>query len=408
VYEQNSPEGTVTTFEIDSDGMITKIDLLEFTTPSGTPHDPEIACATSDIVAIAYEASGDEGVIITVGIDGIVCAFRTSGGGSDASEYLSKPTFGLDHKTGIVQVEGGFIANGKIFDVTDNWHTDFEKQAVLVGQTNTFSAKAHADHVINIIEFMFGIPEVGLAHMAEATIEVTIDRDQNVVSVRVIQNGNLIDPDTVTATATMVSCKSGDTDKKCYFITVSGVFNEALMNDVFALKGIDFLRHFHITYLNEGFTIFGNSINPATTLLIAANVKGGDGLMQVTQIDKINDMWVDDSGIEYERNSFDSFIQTTVEHPVRDDPMVKVMTRLNSNFEAMKQYESDKATAIFDSSLIQKELPDSYSIQSSERSDKLQDPEVQLKLFIERMRADDKMNQLMDMWYAKPDPNQLN
>jgi len=128
VYEQFDPEGTVTTFEIDSDGMITKIDLLEITTPSGTPHDPEIACVTSDIVAIAYEASGDEGVIITVGIEGTVCAFRTSGGGgSDASEYLSKPTFGLDHKTGIVQVQGGFTANGKVFDVTDNWHTDFEK-----------------------------------------------------------------------------------------------------------------------------------------------------------------------------------------------------------------------------------------------------------------------------------------
>jgi len=130
--------------------------------------------------------------------------------------------------------------------------------------------------------------------------------------------------------------------------------------------------------------------------------------MEVTQIDKINDVWVDESGNEYERNSFDSFIKTTTEPLVRDDPIVKVMTRMNSNFEAMKQYELDKATAIFDSTLIQKELPDSFTIQSSERSDKLQDPEVQLKLFIERMRADDKMNQLMQMWYAKPNPNQLN
>jgi len=340
--------------------------------------------------------------------DAFVLKISSSGGGSDASEYLTKPTFGLDHKTGVVQVEGGFIANGKIFDVTDNWWTDFEKQAILVGQTNTFSAKAFAPHVINIIEFMFGIPEVGFAQMAEATIEVTIDRDQNVINVRVIQNGNLIDPATVTATATMVSCKSGDTDKKCYFITVSGVFNEALMNDVFALKGIDFLRHFHITYLNEGFTIFGNSLNPATTLLIASNVKGSSGLMEVTQIDKINDMWVDETGVEYERNSFDSFIRTTPIEVVRDDPMVKVMTRMNSNFETMKQNELDKATAIFDSSLIQKELPDSYRIESGDRYDKLQDPEVQLKLFIERMRADDKMNQLMQMWYAKPNPNQLN
>ena len=88
--------------------------------------------------------------------------------------------------------------------------------------------------------------------------------------------------------------------------------------------------------------------------------------------------------------------------------MVKVMTRMNSNFETMKQNELDKATAIFDSSLIQKELPDSFRIADSERINKLQDPEVQLKLFIERMRADDKINQLLQMWYAKPNPNQLN
>ncbi len=122
--------------------------------------------------------------------------------------------------------------------------------------------------------------------------------------------------------------------------------------------------------------------------------------MEVTQIDKINDIWVDESGAEYERNSFDSFIKTTTEHLVRDDPMVKVMTRMNSNFETMKQMELVKATAIFDSSKIQSALPDSYRIQSDERSDKLQDPEVQLKLFIERLRADEKMNQLQDMWYS--------
>jgi len=103
-----------------------------------------------------------------------------------------------------------------------------------------------------------------------------------------------------------------------------------------------------------------------------------------------------------------TFTKTTSEQVVRDDPMVKVMTRMNSNFEAMKQNELDKATKLFDSSLIQKELPDSFRILDGERTSKLQDSEVQLKLFIEKMRAEEKLNQLMQMWYAKPDPNQLN
>jgi len=405
--ESSCGDGCLTTVGIDSDGTIDGvIATLEFETSNADV--PYIGCVKKGVFAIVYEGPSDDGFIVTVGIEGSSCQVTGAGGGSDASEYLSKPTFGLDHKTQVVQVQGGFTANGKVFDVTDNWHTDFERQAILVGQTNTFSAKAHADHVINVVEFMFGIPEVGFAHLAEASIEVTIDRNQQVTNVQVNQNGNLIDPSSVTASAVMAQCKSGDTDKKCYFITVSGIFNEALMNDIFALKGIDFLRHFHLTYLNEGFTIFGNSINPATTLLIASNVKGSTGLMEVIQIDKEYDMWVDKSGIEYERNSFGTFLRMTPVEVVRDDPMVKVMTRMNSNFETMKQNELDKATAIFDSSLIQKELPDSFRIADSERINKLQDPEVQLKLFIERMRADDKMNQLLQMWYAKPNPNLLN
>ena len=333
------------------------------------------------------------------------CTPLVIAGGGSARDYRTKPTFGLDHQTDFVLVEGGFTANGKVFDITDNFHTDFERQAILVGQTNTFSAKAYAEHVLNSVEFMFGVPKVGLAHMAEASIEVTIDRDLNITNIRVVQNDNLIDPDS--ASVMMAQCKSSVTVKKCYYVTVSAKFNEAPLNDVFALKGTDFDSHTHLTHLNEGFTVFGDSLNPATTLMIAANVKGGDGLMQVIQIDKRNDIWIDESGNEYERNSFDTFVKTTAERLVRDDPMVKVMTRYNSNFETMKQNELDKATAIFDSSLIQNELPDSFRILDGERTSKLQDPEVQLKLFIERMRAEEKLNQLMQMWYAKPSQMKL-
>ena len=416
-YENDDDDdGIIKTIAIENDGTITGlIDTLVFA--SSSVEDPAIGCSSNGISAIAYDSGSGGGggagggTVVTVGIEGSVCVspnFSTSGGGGDSEqEYRTQPTFGLDHQTQFVMVQGGFTANGKVFDITNNFHTDFPKQAILVGQTNTFSAKAYAVHILNSVEFMFGIPEVGFANMAEAAIEVTIDRDLNIVNIRVVQNDNLIDPSSVSASAMMTQCKSGASNS-CYFVTISARFNEAPLNDIFALKGTDFTRRNHLTFLNEGFTIFGDSLNPATTLMIAANVKGSSGLMEVTQIDKRNDIWVDESENEYERNSFGSFAKTTTEHVVRDDPMVKVMTRYNSNFDLMKQNELDKATAIFDSSLIQKELPDSYRILNGERSDKLQDPEVQLKLFIEKMRADEKLNQLMQMWYAKPDPSQFN
>ena len=71
-------------------------------------------------------------------------------------------------------------------------------------------------------------------------------------------------------------------------------------------------------------------------------------------------------------------------------------------FQNQNLNELDKATKLFDSSLIQKELPDSFRILDGERTSKLQDTEVQLKLFIEKMRAEEKLNQLMQMWYATP------
>jgi len=201
--------GAIQTVSISSDGTTIDLNIDTETYAPGSPGNrPDILHVSGDVFAIAHNSrGGDSGHVTTISIEGGADSkgdtgdgdgdepTSTGGGGSDAGEYLSKPTFGLNHKTQVVQVEGGFTANGKVFDVTDNWWTDFEKQAILVGQTNTFSAKAHADHVINIVEFMFGIPEVGFAHLAEASIEVTIDSDQNVTNVQVNQNGNLIDSD---------------------------------------------------------------------------------------------------------------------------------------------------------------------------------------------------------------------
>jgi hypothetical protein len=366
------------------------LDALEYDAANGT--DPDIINLSEGVFAIVYKGPGVDGFFKTVDIasDGTI----GSVGESLALDSIlrEKPTFGRSHETGELVAEGGFSANGEIFDITDNWHTDFKLMTLNVGERNTFTAKTLSPYGLQSIEFMFGVPQVGSAHEAEAAIEITLDRDLNVINISTVQKDNLIDPDSVLAKADMVRCKGDDINKNCHYITVSASFNEAPLSYVFALKGIDFTKRSHLTYLNEGLEVTGDSLNPPTTMMISANKKGAS-LMLVTQIDKKNDMWINDSGIEFERNSFGTFLRTTPVEVVRDDPMVKVMTRLNSNFEAMKINEMYKAVEVFDSSLLQKELPDFIPASVTNKIvNKLNDPEFLEKLVYEEMRATEEIS----------------
>jgi len=396
-YQGVGSDGVLKTIIIRDDGAISSvIDTLEFYAANGT--DPDIINLSEDVFAIVYRGPGVDGFLKTVDIakDGTI----GSVGESLALDNIlrTKPTFGRSHDTGEQITEGGFSANGEIFDITDNWHTDFELMTLNVGERNTFSAKTYSPYGLQSIEFMFGIPQVGSAHEAEATIEVTLDLNLNVINILTVQKDNLIDSDSVLATADMVRCRNVDINKNCHYVTVSATFNEAPLSYVFALKGIDFTKRSHLTYLNEGLEVTGDSLNSPPTMMISANKKGA-GPMLVTQFDKRNDMWVNDSGIEFKRNSFGTFIKTTVEQVVRDDPIVNVMTRYNSNFETMKQNEIHKAIEVFDSNLIQKELPDYFAIIYTERLNRFEDPEVQRMLAYEEMRATDSLTQLWGKLY---------
>ena len=396
-YQGADSDGVLKTFIIRDDGMISSIiDTLEFDTANGT--DPDIINLSENVFAIVYKGPGVDGFFKTVDIanDGTIGLV----GEAQALDSIlrAKPTFGRSHETGELVAEGGFTANGQTFDITDNWHTDFKLMTLNVGERNSFSAKTLSPYGLQSIEFMFGIPQVGSAHEAEAVIEITLDRNLNVINILTVQKDNLIDPDSVLAKADIVRCRNNDVNKNCHYVTVSATFNEAPLSYVFALKGIDFTKRSHLTYLNEGLEVTGDSLNPATTMLISANKKGA-GLMLVTQIDKRYDMWISESGIEFERNSFGTFIKTTPVEVVRDDPMVKVMTRLNSNFEAMKINEMYRAIEVFDSSLLQKELPDFIPSAVGQKIDKRNDPEFLKKLVYEEIRATDNLTQMWEELY---------
>ena len=67
------------------------------------------------------------------------------------------------------------------------------------------------------------------------------------------------------------------------------------MDNVMAIKAMDFKLRDQTTYLNDGFDISGDSLNPMATEMIPSPLKG-EGLIKVTQNAKYSDYWSTDDG----------------------------------------------------------------------------------------------------------------
>ena len=226
-------------------------------------------------------------------------------------------TFGLDHNTFLPLVEGGFRFNGLTYDITHNFWTPFEEQKIKLGEINSFSVKVFAQQKIRVQEFLFGIPQVGEVNKAELGIEVFYNRDGEIEKVKIIQKTNIIDIDSVRAITFKSNCLSSETDEKCVTTLLLMKFLEPLKHNVMAIKAIDFKGRVHITYLNEGFDISGDSLNPMNTKLIPGTIKY-EGLIEITQTAKYSDIWVAKDGREFRIDNYGSFsqINQSFEHPI--------------------------------------------------------------------------------------------
>jgi len=289
------------------------------------------------------------------------------GGGGD--EHLTRPTFGVSHETFETIVDSGFRFNDQSFTINDNFHTPFAQQTVNIGEVNSFEAKIYADKRIKVQEFLFGIPNVGEAHLAELGIEVWYDYNGEIEEVKAIQKSNVIDKETIVATHEKTKCQSSDIEQKCDVTNVSMVFLEPLKDKVMAVKAIDYKGRYQITYLNEGVEIAGDSLNPMQTYLIPSNVRD-QGLIKVTQLAKYSPYWQSNDDRMFEMNSFGSFkeINKTFE---RFQDTGTAYTRVHSGFGGVMAYELNRATGIFDASELISELPESFAYLFPEAGDRM-------------------------------------
>ena len=276
----------------------------------------------------------------------------------ESNEHLTRPTFGVSHDTFDSIIDNGFQFNTEQFPITDNHHTDFSEQTINIGEINSFSATVYADKGLKIQEFLFGIPDVGHAHLAELGVEVWYENGE-ITKVKAVQKSNVIDVDSIVAIHEKAKCQEQDVEANCDTTNISMVFRETLADKIMAIKAIDNKNRYQITYLNEGIGVTGESLNPMNTMLISSNTKSG-GQVLITQIAKYSPYWITHDGRLFEKNSFDSFKQINQSFE-RFEDTGNPYTRMHSEFEKLIFYEQKRATLIFDANELVSELTASFA-----------------------------------------------
>jgi hypothetical protein len=374
-------------------------------TPEGQAAFPLITNANIRSGPCHNSFSGDFGGLIVLAFDSNQRAFilglegglggsieegnEKKGNGGD-NQWDTRPTFGVSHETrqGLI-VENGFSFNGDYFTVTDNHHTDFAEQLVEIGTMNSFTATVYADKKLKVQEFLFGIPNVGESHLAELGVEVWYDRDGAIEDIVVEQDTAVIDEGTISVSHEKTKCLSTDEEALCDTTTVAMSFNEPLKDKVMAIKAIDYANRDQRTYLNDGFDVSGESLNPMFTKMIPSNVKN-QGLLEVTQLAKYSPYWQSADGRMFEMNSFGSFKEINQSFE-RFQDTGNAFTRMHSGFGGILDYEQNRATQVFDSTKLISDLPDSfgYHFEMTDRlneqliSDMLEQQEIAKKILEE-------------------------
>jgi len=290
----------------------------------------------------------------------------STGGGGSTDEHKTKPTFGVDHKTYAQAVENGLTINEKSFTVTDNYYTPIPMQYLSVGDVQTFTATAYAPKTLRVMEFLFGIPEVGEWDKAEASVEVYLDYRGDIIEV-IPKNADetIVDFSVLKSSSSISKCREDSNTETCNTVSVELSFNEAPIGNVLAVQAIDYKGRSNLLYFNDGLYFSGASLNPPVTMQIPSEIKY-NGLQTLERIDKVNDIWKSIDELEpiekYQRNTSGTLVPILWrEFTPIDDEIRNGMDRYHSEFGKMKQDEQIRAVAIFDSELIQGTIGNTFA-----------------------------------------------
>jgi len=325
---------------------------------------------------------------------------KGSGGCSDCTP----PTLGLS-KSGNRVVDNGFTYNGNAIQV-EKWHTPYPLITATVGELNKVEIVAYENNGITnmkMIQFGLGAEEIGQP-LSELEVLIEVHLETNGVTdyigideIVIIDKENLIENESVSASAFVTECTIGDADKNCVKVDLEYSYREATINNIMVVSTMDKKHNNQNFYFNDGIEVLGDSINvpPTYTIQNKHSAQQTEDLT-LTRVDRENNIWIDDSSNnnKWQQNDSDTFIQLTFNEFVRyNDKSTSIMTRVHSDFGKILQYEEDKAIIIFDSMKIQSELSSSvaYDYPTPEQQD--EDNKFLIsQMYLEELKAQKILN----------------
>ena len=313
--------------------------------------------------------------------------FGSLSGGSKCDRDCTPPTMGPSVNGDLI-VEDGFSYNGHSVNVSQ-WHTEYPLITVQTGKMNVLEAKIHDDwgeDNIRSVRIAFGVPEIGKFYQGETIIEYY---PNEIIGSRinVIDKNNLLDR--VSITTEKVDCNSGDNSPICTLLTMEHMFREAPLANVVGISLSDDVRNSAAFFFNDGIGVDGESLNPPQTATTSSNKKGISQI-QLTQIDRGEDLWIDEQNHLWSKNSFGTWFKITPDERLvmKADPVSKNgIDRKHGLFTMYKAGQELIATQIWNSAEIQSEIAD-FSTIVFEQVSRMDNPEIQKTMLDEIKKAE--------------------
>ena len=330
-------------------------------------------------------------------------------GGGGCSD-CTPPTLGLNKDMKRI-VDNGFIYNGNSIQV-EKWHTPYPLINATVGELNKVEIIAYENQGINNmkwIQFGLGAEEISQSlNDVEILIEVHLETfgvidDIGVEKIVILDKGNLIDNDSVTANSSVVKCQYASTSPNCVKVDLEYSYREETVNHIMLVNAMDKPRNAQSFYFNDGVNVLGESLNPPTTMMVHGSEKY-EGLIQVTETARHSGIWIAEDGREFKTNSYGT---VTFIHPPfeRDIDSGDPKNRIHSEFYKLQEYQVKQAKLMLDdicpkcNDIPFDKIDNTFKYEFPLVFDKLDDPDVQAILLSEDLKARELLAQLFKDYY---------
>lgn len=324
--------------------------------------------------------TGDFGLFVTA---------STTDRGGNGCEDCQAPTLGVNN-AGVRLVDDGFTYNGKSIDVK-RYFTPYPLVTVKTGEQNVAEFKIYENNgpeKISHFELAFGLAKGQSIGMSKAVINWDKSWDG-------IETVTLVDPENVLENIIVTTSEGNcadDSQQKCLLVKIEHTFRAPLDFNILGTNVWDAKRNAWQNYYNHGIEIVGESLNPPKEHngIYKGHIYHLTETSKTTAVDEFGDTW-----------TFDKIWTRDFKNTIITDPEWNVMTRYNSNFD---NYVDAEAVRAVDTLMIKcptclKSFDDfapSKTITYPERINKLDNPEIQTKMFSESERAQKVMANLLD------------